>query len=207
MDVDIGLIAGRAQLEGLIVGNPKGFAAPAAVKVGKARVRLKLGSILSDRIEIEEITIDGPEVTYEGILSKSNFSTILDNVQSFASTGERSKPTTPTVQTPPSDAKKFLINELNVTNGRVALWVTSGLLGDQNLSVTLPEIHLKDIGKATGGATAAEALGAVFAALNKASAQAVASAAKPLEKAAKTAEELLGPEASKAVEGLKGFLK
>jgi hypothetical protein len=96
---------------------------------------------------------------------------------------------------------------MNVTNGRVALWVGSTILGNQNLSVALPAIHLKDIGKESGGATAAEALSALFAALNKASAQAVASAAKPLEKAAKTAEELAGQGATKALEGVKGLLK
>ena len=46
-----------------------------------------------------------------------------------------------------------MIKELNVTNGRVALWVGSGLLGNPDLSVKLPDIHLKDIGKDSGGAS------------------------------------------------------
>jgi hypothetical protein len=206
-DVDIGLLAGRAQFEGLTVGNPKGFQAPTALKVGTARARIKWGTVLSDQVVIEEITIDGPEVTYEGVLSKSNFSTILDNAQALSSTGASPKSGGPPAQPDRSAEKKFLIKELNVTNGRVALWVGSGMLGNQNLSVALPDIHLKDIGKDSGGATAAEALSAAFRALNKASAQAVASAVKPLEKAAKTAEELAGQGISKAVEGAKGLFK
>jgi uncharacterized protein involved in outer membrane biogenesis len=206
-DVDIGLLAGRAQIEGLAVGNPQGFQAPTALKVGTARARVKWATVLSNPVVIEEITIDGPEVTYEGVLSKSNFSTILDNAQSFSSTGPNPKSGGPPAQPARSVEKKFVIKELNVTNGRVALWVGSGLLGNPDLSVKLPDIHLTDIGKDSGGASVAEALSAVFGALNKASAQAVASAAKPLEKGAKAAEELLGQGASKAVEGVKGLFK
>jgi uncharacterized protein involved in outer membrane biogenesis len=192
-------------LEGLTVGNPTGFQAPTALKVGTTRARVKWGSVLSAKVVIEEITVEGPEVTYEGVLSKSNFSTILENAQSSA--GATPKPTEPAAQPARSAEKKFVIKELKVTNGRVALWVGSSVLENQNLSVALPDIYLKDIGAKSGGATAAEALSAVFAALNKASAQAVASAAKPLEKAAKTAEEAVGQGASKAVEGVKGLFK
>ncbi len=206
-NVDIGLLAGRAQFEGLAVGNPQGFQAPTAIKVGAARARIKWGAVLSNRVVIEEITIDGPEVTYEGVISKSNFSTILDNVQSFSSTGPNPKPGEPPAQPARSAEKKFFIKELNLTNGRVAVWAGTGVLGNQSLSVALPDIHLKDIGKDTGGATFVEALSAVFGALNKASAQAVASAAKPLEKGAKAAGELVGQGASKAVEGVKGLFK
>ena len=206
-NVDIGLLAGRAQLEGLAVGNPKGFKAPAALKVGTARVRIKWGSVLSDRVVIEEITIDAPVVTYEGMLSKSNFSTILDHVQSSASTGPNPKAGAPPAQAAPSAGKKFLIKQLNVTNGRVALSLATGVLGNQSLSGPLPDIHLKDIGKDIDGATVAEALSAVFGALNEAGVQAVASAAQPLEKGAKAAAELVDQGASKAFEGVKGLFK
>ncbi|MGH7235575.1 MAG: hypothetical protein ACREIO_04260 [Nitrospiraceae bacterium] len=206
-NVDIGLLAGRAQLEGLAVGNPQGFKAPTALKVGTARVRIKWGSVLSDRVVIEEITIDAPEVTYEGGLSKSNFSTILDHVQSSSSAGPSPKQDGPPAQPAPSTGKKFLIKELNLTNGRVAVSVGAGVMGNRSLSAPLPDIHLKDIGKDSGGATVGEALAAVFGALNKAGVQAVASAAKSLEKEAKAAAELVGHGASKAFEGVKGLFK
>ena len=206
-NVDIGLLAGRAQLEGLAVGNPKRFKAPTALKVGTARVRIKWQSVLSDRVVIEEITIDAPEVTYEGGLSKSNFSTILDHVQSSSSPGPSPKQDGPPAQPAPSTGKKFLIKQLNVTNGRIALSLATGVLGNQSLSAPLPAIHLKDIGKDLDGATVAEVLSAVFGALNKAGVQAVASAAQPLEKGVKAAAELVDQGASKAFEGVKGLFK
>jgi len=203
-DVDIGLLAGRAQFEGLAVGNPQGFQAPTALKVGTARARIKWRSLLTNRVVIEEITIDGPEVTYEGVLSKSNFSTILENVQSFSSTGPTPKPGGPPTERARSAEKKFFIKELNLTNGHVAVVVSTGVAGSQNLSAPLPEIHLKDIGKDSGGATLSEALSAVFGALNKASTQAVAGAG---QSGSKAAGEAAGQAASKALEGAKGLFK
>jgi len=206
--VDIGLLAGRAQLEGLAVGNPRGFQTPTAIKVGTARVRIKWGSLLSNRVVIEEITIDAPEVTYEGVLSKSNFSTILDNVQSFSSGGPTSKPAgQPATRTPESAGKKFLIKEVNLTNGHLAVAVSAGAAGSQNLSLSLPDIHLKDVGKDSGGATLSEALSAIFGALNKAGAQAVASSAPSPEQGAKSVGKAVGGGASKALEGAKGIFK
>jgi hypothetical protein len=171
-------------------------------------VRIKWGSLLSNRVVIEEITIDAPEVTYEGVLSKSNFSTILDNVQSFSSSGPTSKPGgQPSAGTVESPGKKFLIKEVNLTNGHVAVAVGTGVAGGQNLSLSLPEIHLKDIGKDSGGATLSEALSAIFGALNKAGAQAVAGAAPSLEQGAKSVGEAVGGGSSKALEGAKGLFK
>lgn len=203
-DVSIGLLAGKVQLEGLAVGNPEGFKAPTALKVGTARVRLNWRSVLSERVVIEEITIDAPEVTYEGMLSKSNFSTILDHAQSSSSTGSNPKTGAPSA---PLAGKKFLIKQLNLTNSRVTVSLGTGLSGNQSLSASLPDIHLKDIGKDSDGATVAQALSAVFAALNKAGVQAVANAAQPLEKGAKAAADLAGQRASKALEGVKGLFK
>ena len=203
-NVDIGLLAGKIQLEGLAVGNPEGFKAPTALKVGTARVRLNWRSVLSDPVVIEEITIDAPELTYEGILSKSNIDTILDHAQSAASAGPNQKSG---AQPGPSAGKKFLIKELNVTNGRVAVSLGMGGSGSQRLSGSLSDIHLRDIGKELDGATAAEALSAIFGALNKAGAQAVAGAAQPMQKGAKAAAEAAGQRASQAIEGVKGLLK
>lgn len=205
--VEIGLLAGRAQLEGLAVGNPPGFRAPTAIKVGSARVRLNWRSVFSDRVVIDEITIDAPEVTYEGMLSKSNFSTILDHVRSSSSTESNQKTGAPSAQAAPSAGKKFLIKELNLTNGRVAVSLGTGVSEDQSLSAPLPDIHLKDVGKDSDGATVAQALLAVFAALNKAGVEAVASRARPLEKGVKAAADIAGQSASKAVERLKGLFK
>src|SRR2546430_3191430 len=206
-NVDIGLLAGRAQLEGLAVGNPQGFQAPTALKVETARVRIKWGTVLSDRVVIEEITIDGPEVTYEGMLAKSNFGTILDNVQSFSSSGPSPKRGGVPAQPARSAEKKILIKELNLTNGRVAVWMGTGVLGDQSLSVALPDIHLEDIGQDSGGGAVAEAVSGVLGALEQATGQAVAGAAKPLQKGALAAGEAVGQGVSKAVEGVKGLFK
>src|SRR5207247_1474064 len=81
-------------------------------------------------------------------------------------------------------------------------------LKGQALTIPLPDIHLRDIGKESGGVTVQKAAAEVFAALNKSVVQAVASSGKLLEKgigAAGEAAKGLGSEAGKTVEGIKGL--
>jgi hypothetical protein len=47
----------------------------------------------------------------------------------------------------------------------LAVAMPGGVLGDQEVKADLPDIHLKDIGKKKGGASAAEVAKEVFAAL------------------------------------------
>src|SRR5437773_16032 len=75
-DVDVDVLTGRIQIHGLVVGNARGFQAPTALKVATVRVRVKLDTMLSDRVVIQEITVDRPEVSYEGLVAKSNIDTI-----------------------------------------------------------------------------------------------------------------------------------
>ncbi|HKW86235.1 MAG TPA: AsmA family protein, partial [Nitrospiraceae bacterium] len=84
-DVDISLLLGRATLEDLTIGNPKGFQMPSAFRLHNATVHLDWRSVLSDTIVIEEILIDGPEITFEGNLPSSNLGTIRDNAKAFSS--------------------------------------------------------------------------------------------------------------------------
>jgi hypothetical protein len=80
------------------------------------------------------------------------------------------------------------------------------------MTVPLPDIHLKDIGKESQGATMQQAVAEMIAALNKSALQAIAGSGKLLEKGAEAVGEAAkgaGSEAekagSKAVEGVKGL--
>ncbi len=101
--------------------------------------------------------------------------------------------------------KKVQINHFIVKNGQVKL--SASLLKGKALTVRLPDLHLRDIGKESGGVTVQKAAAEVFAAINKSVLQSVASSGKLLEKGAEEAAKGLGSEAGKAVEGLKGLFK
>ena len=78
----------------------------------------------------------------------------------------------------------------------------------KSLTVSLPDIHLKDIGKESEGTTIGKASSEVFAAISKSVGQAVTGSGKFLEKGAEAVGEAakgLGSEAGRAVEGVKGL--
>jgi uncharacterized protein involved in outer membrane biogenesis len=155
-DIRIGLLHGLVQLDGLEIGNPPGFTAPSAVRLGTARVRLDLRSAFSDTVVIEEILVEAPDITFEG-LPTSNLSVIQGNVNAAVPAGA-SKPAGP----PASGSKKLLIKKFTLTDGRVAANV-----GGQSLRLGLPDIRLTDIGKETGGATPEQVVSAVFSAITR----------------------------------------
>ncbi len=64
--------SGNGQLTGLFVGNPEGFKAPSAIQVGDISVGLQPSSVLSDKVIIDKVNIQGPEITLEGSLSGNN---------------------------------------------------------------------------------------------------------------------------------------
>jgi hypothetical protein len=57
----------------------------------------------------------------------------------------------------------LLIRELSITGGKVTLAMAA--LAGKTVSTDLPDIHLKDLGKRTGGASPAEVFNDVFVAL------------------------------------------
>src|ERR1017187_3254950 len=70
--VHVSLLSGSGTIKGLVVGNPEGYQMPSAIKVGTAKLALKPGSLLSDKIIITSINVQGPEITYETDLRHNN---------------------------------------------------------------------------------------------------------------------------------------
>jgi len=183
--VRIELMNGLVQLEGLEIGNPPGFTAKNAVQLDTVRVRLDPRSALSDTVVMEEILVEAPDVTFEG-LPTNNLSVLQDNVNAAVPAGS-SKPAGP----PASGSKKLLIKKFSLTKGRVVTNVTG-----RYLTLRLPDIHLTDIGKETGGATLEQVFSAVFTALTRSATDTVTDQAKQA-----------GETATKAAENLKKFFK
>lgn len=163
-NVRIDLLNGLVQLDGLEIGNPPGFTAPNAVRLGTARVVLNVRSVLSDTVVIDEILVEAPDVTFEG-LPTSNLSVIQGNVTAAVPAGS-SKPADN--KPAATGSRKLLIKKISLVNGRVA-----ARLGGQSLRLALPNIHLTDIGKESGGATPEQAFSTVFSAITRSATGAV----------------------------------
>jgi hypothetical protein len=204
--VDLSLFSGQGRLKGLVVGNPPGFQAESAFKLADAKVKVDLKSALSDKLVIEEILIDGPEITYEGGPSGSNVSKIQENVTAFGKSVAPKEGAESKSQKKDPTQKKVQINHFIVKNAQV--YASVSMLKGKALTIRLPDIQLRDIGKESGGVTVQKAAAEVIVAINKSVVQAVASSGKLLEKGAAAVGEAakgLGGEAGKAVEGIKGL--
>ena len=201
--VDISLLRGLVQLKGLEIGNPRGYNAPTAMKLGTARIRMQVLSVLSNTIDIDEILVEAPVITVEGLLSKNNLTAIQDNVLSAIPKGshEAAKPAEDkAAKSSASSGKKILIRSFTFKGGQIAAHVGTGIVGEKDLALSLPAIHLTDIGKETGGATPEQAVSAVFSAITRGTTSAITDSYKQVGAAGKEA-------ASKITEGVKGLLK
>jgi uncharacterized protein involved in outer membrane biogenesis len=159
-DVGVSLLSAEAKLKGFLLGNPKGFQSPQAIKVGSISVNVDEKSLTQDTIVIDRIEVIKPEITYEKIKGTDNFQTILANVKkSVGAEGKSAK----SKEQGSEGGKKLVINNFIVKGGQVNLAME--LLGGKVVSSSLPDIHLKDLGKKEGGASPAETFEKIFNAL------------------------------------------
>ncbi|HEX9810130.1 MAG TPA: hypothetical protein VGC25_11115 [Alphaproteobacteria bacterium] len=189
--VSVSLFGGEIGISDFFVGNPEGFKAPHAFRVGTVRVLVDRDSITSDVIRIREIVIDAPDIVYELGGANSNLQTIQRNV-STASGASASKGQGGAEGQGP----KVIIDNLYVTNAKAA--VSAGVMGGEVVPVPVPNLHLKDIGKEKQGATMGEATKQVMDAVTGSVTK--AASAIDLDSLRKGAEEL-GRGAGEAVGG------
>jgi uncharacterized protein involved in outer membrane biogenesis len=180
--VDLSLLTGSAKVRGLIVGNPEGYKTTNAISVGTIRVGVDPFSVLSDKIVVRSLHVETPEITFEGGLGGNNLSKILDNVNATAqSGGPVSTNATPT-NTKPKPAKKIEVDDLLISGAKVHVVLTK--LGGKEMSLTLPDIHLTDLGKSGDGLTATDLTRRVLQEIVTATVKAVAGNSANLGKGA-----------------------
>jgi uncharacterized protein involved in outer membrane biogenesis len=160
-DVSVSIFSGEAKLKEFLLGNPKGFKAPSAMRVGSIHVDVDEGSLTGDTIIIEKIAVIGPHITYEKTRGTDNFQAIINNVNRAVKSDKAVEKKSETK----GSSKKLVIENFIVKDGKVNLIVA--MLGEQSINASLPDIHLKGIGKKSGGTSPAEAFKQVFAALYK----------------------------------------
>ena len=161
-DVGVSLLGGEVKIKGFVLGNPKGFSSPDAVKVGSIYVKVDEKSLTGNTIIIDKIEVIAPEITYERSASRDNFKQILENVQGSTPSGKTTSEQKPAET---GGGKKIIIRDFILKDGKVDL--ATSLLAGQSVSAQLPEIRLKDLGQDKGGATPAQVFGQVFDAIYK----------------------------------------
>jgi len=145
-DVKLKLDAGQATIKGLKVGNPAGFTDANIFELGDISTKIDISTINQNPIVIDEIIISAPVVFYE--INKSGVSNVDILKKNLAGGGSS------TGSSGESGALKMIIRKLVVEGSKAKVRIAA--LGHAEQTVNLPRIQLTDIGKKSGGATAAE---------------------------------------------------
>jgi uncharacterized protein involved in outer membrane biogenesis len=175
--VSLSLLSGSGKIKGFVLGNPQGFKTPAAISVGVANLVIEPRSLLDNKVIIKDVTIDSPEITFETDLTLVNLKKILANVEE--ATGGGSKPGSsdtnqpaPPKQTEAGGGKKLQVDNFLIKNAKVHVSVNAPVIGQQTANVSIPEIHLTNMGTNAEGITAAELSKQVLAVIVEKSAEA-----------------------------------
>ena len=154
-DVKLSLLAGNLKVLQLKIGYPTGYSHKDALALESIEIELKLASLMSNTIIISKLAIDGPAIAYETKAGKSNFDIIMANTKKPSSTKKVS--TTKEVK---KSGVKVVIENFTLTNGKVAY--ASPITLGKSLTLPLPPIILRDIGKSSGGVSFVDAVTEVF---------------------------------------------
>lgn len=168
--VRVNPLSGKVHVKALIIGNPEGFKTESLMKLGEFNLDMSLASLFTDTIQIKQILIDAPEITYEKALRSSNFSTLMDNLAP-AETPEDSAAEEPKEKK--ASAKKVIIDDFQLNDAKVHVTLTA--LGGKKMTLPLPDIQMQNIGKGTGGTNIREVVSEVFGSIRDAVVKAVAS--------------------------------
>jgi len=194
--VTVSILSGSGSVKGLVVGNPEGFKTAQAISLGNASLGLSPGSLLSDKVVVKHIRLEAPQITFEGGLRDNNLTKILDNVNAAAG-GAGAKPTEPKAAGP---GKKLQVDDFLIKDAKVQISLTG--MGGRTIPITIPDIHLTNLGTGEQGITAAEltklVLNEIVAATTK------AASSDTVKNLSKEATDAVKDVSGKATDTLKG---
>jgi AsmA family len=137
--VDLSLREGRCGIDGLTIANPPGFGATPALAVQSLHVALDVPASHQGLIVIERIDVAGASVAAQvGSDGKTNFSTILQHLESSPSDGASSS----------TDNVKLIVRHFDFTGASAT---AAAPLLDEPVALSIRDIHVNDIGQREGG--------------------------------------------------------
>jgi len=148
--------SGSGRLNGFFVGNPKGYEAPYALKLGSIAVSIDKGTLFKNPIVVNSIELREPQLALVGTPGGTNLQDLMQNIKSYGSS--KQTPSTPSATSPSGkqqEGRKFIVKSVVISG--TTLDVSLGALGQHvNQSLTLPEIRLQNLGTTSDGLSAAQ---------------------------------------------------
>ncbi|MDP1733821.1 MAG: hypothetical protein Q8L44_05595 [Sulfuritalea sp.] len=134
---------GKGTISNLVIGNPAGFKTAHAIKVGQIDVDIDIASVARDVIVIRRIAIIAPDVIYEKGDAMTNFDAIQKNIASYLGPADSKK-----------EGKKLIVEEFTIRDAKAQ--ASAAFMNGKTVNVSLPDITLKNLGKAKGGISPGE---------------------------------------------------
>jgi len=151
--VALTLADGRGAIDGLVVGNPKGYKEPHAFRLGSIALAIDPASATTNVILIRELTIQAPDMIYEKGAGGSNVEVIQRNVEAYVKANFGSgAPAEKGKKADPAQETRFIVEKLQIQNGKVRV---AGMAG-RDADIALSPVNLRDVGKSKGGVTGGE---------------------------------------------------
>lgn len=202
----ISLLSGAGKLEGFALGNPEGYSAPSSIQFDSASLALKPSSLLSDKIVINHIRLKAPVITLQGsLLGGNNLKDLLKNME--ISKSEEKK--TPETKEEKAASRKIEVDEFTLTGAKVNVDLKE--LGGKTQTISIPDIHLTDLGTGPEGITARELTSVMLVEVIKGTLTAVAESGGDLgklgESLLKNTGDIGGEGVQKTVRGVMDLFK
>ncbi len=148
--------SGVGTLNGLVIGNPKGWSDAHLASLGKIHIDVVPSSLRGDHIVINEVIIDAPVFNYETKIIASNVADLLANIEQVIG-GAKPSPDPKTERAATGTPIKFTVKKFRLLNGQVRIGI-----GPAATTVPLPAFEINELGTKEGGVTAAQAVAVVM---------------------------------------------
>ena len=156
--VSVRFFKGSIMVKNLRLASPAGYEEEAMFAIDELRVKVDVGSLFKGKskpVVVNEIIILGPVIAYEVVNGKTNLETVMARFSAAEKTEKPAEGKKP--------GRKVVIDHVEFRGGQVNVR-TAYTLGF-GVPLPLPPVELRDVGRASGGVTAVQAFGTVFASL------------------------------------------
>jgi hypothetical protein len=141
--VQLNATNGEGVIRDLTIKNPKGFKTEHAFSVKEFAIVIDPASLAGDVVLVKKIAIIAPDVIYEKGDTMTNFDAIQKNIADYLGP---SKGTT--------SSKKLIVEELTIRN--IKAQASAPFMGGKTMTVAVPDLTLRKLGKSKGGITPGE---------------------------------------------------
>ncbi len=200
--VELSFLSGNGTIKGLYVGNPDGYKSENIFALGEIDIDIAPMSVISgDKIIINKIIIQKPEISYEKTLMSSNIKALLKNIEAYTGSAEENAPE-PEEAAPAEEgsAKQVVIKQLVIEDGTIFV----GLMG-AGTTVPLPRIEMNDIGEDGNKKSLPEIIDLVLTEVLKSVGPAIADAGNLVGESGKAALKEGEGALEKATDSIKGL--